>query len=167
VARQSFCGRATFRLKAMSTLASIGLLSIAACSSMDAPVPVTVPTAQTVAGMEPSGTVSLTEKTVGGATIGKGVLSFSGKKYPFNLVGSVIGPGGLSSVSVTGEVYKLDKLADFAGTYAQGSGQELETSGSADLWLENKAGVVMHLTGTQTGATLSLGRDEILIKMAR
>jgi hypothetical protein len=58
-------------------------------------------------------------------------------------------------------IYKLDKLADFAGPYAQGSGQELSTSGSADLWLENKAGVVMHLTGTQTGATLSLGRDEI------
>jgi hypothetical protein len=33
------------------------------------------------------------------------------------------------------------------------------------LWLENKSGVVMHLTGTQAGVTLSLGRDEILSKM--
>jgi hypothetical protein len=134
---------------------------------MSTPVPVTVPTAQTVAGMEPSATVTLTEKTIGGTTIGKGVLSLAGKKYPFELIGSVIGPGGLSSVNVAGDVYKLDKPADFGGAYAQGSGQELETSGAADLWLENKAGVVMHLTGTQTGATLSLGRDEIFIKMAK
>jgi hypothetical protein len=157
--------RATLRLTATSALACVGLLLMAGCSSMNTPVPVTVPTAQTVAGMEPSGTVTLTEKTIGGTTVGKGVLSFGGKKHPFDLIGSVIGPGGLSSVDVTGDVYKLDKLADFGGAYAQGSGQELETSGAADLWLESKAGVVMHLTGTQTGATLSLGRDEIFIKM--
>jgi hypothetical protein len=35
------------------------------------------------------------------------------------------------------------------------------------LWLQNKAGVIMHLTGTQTGVTLSLGRDEIIIEMAK
>ena len=40
-------------------------------------------------------------------------------------------------------------------------------TGASDLWLENKAGVVMHLTGKQTGVTLSRGRDEILIEMAR
>jgi hypothetical protein len=31
----------------------------------------------------------------------------------------------------------------------------------------NKAGVIMHLTGTQTGVTLSLGRDEIIIELAK
>ena len=31
----------------------------------------------------------------------------------------------------------------------------LETTGASDLWLENKAGVVMHLTGKRTGVTLS------------
>ena len=57
---------------------------------------------------------------------------------------------------------------DFPGAYAQGNGQiGLETSGAGDLWLQNKAGVIMHLTGTQTGVTLSLGRDEILIEMAK
>jgi hypothetical protein len=41
----------------------------------------------------------------------------------------------------------------------------LEASGVGDLWLQNKAGLIMHLTGTQTGVTLSLGRDEIIIEM--
>jgi hypothetical protein len=131
-------------------------------------VPTTVPTAQTVAGVAPSGSVTLTEKTVGGVTVGRGVLSYHGKKHPFELVGSVIGPGGLSSVDVTGEIFKLNDIADFAGPYAQGTGQVgLENAGAADLWLENKAGVVMHLTGKQEGATLSLGRDEIIIKMTK
>jgi hypothetical protein len=59
-------------------------------------------------------------------------------------------------------------VSKFPGPYAQGTGAVgLETTGASDLWLENKAGVVMHLTGKQTGVTLSRGRDEILIEMAR
>jgi hypothetical protein len=38
---------------------------------------------------------------------------------------------------------------------------------ASDLWLQNKAGVIMHRTGTQTGVTLSLGRDEIIFEMAK
>ena len=53
------------------------------------------------------------------------------------------------------------------GAYAQGAGAiGLETSGT-DLWLQNKAGVVMHLTGTQTDVTLSLGQDEILFELGK
>ena len=38
---------------------------------------------------------------------------------------------------------------------------------TSDLWLQNKAGVVMHLTGTQTGVTLSLGKDELYIRLGQ
>jgi hypothetical protein len=55
-----------------------------------------------------------------------------------------------------------------AFTYAQGSGQVgLETAGASELWLENKAGAIMHLKGTSSGATLGLGRDEVIIRMSR
>ena len=127
-----------------------------------------MPTAQSIAGVAPSGTVKLTKAFVGGAGIGKGVLNYQGNKYPFRLVGSVIGPGSISKLDVSGDIYKLDDISQFAGAYAQGNGQiGLETSGAGDLWLENKAGVIMHLTGTQTGVTLSLGRNEIIIEMAK
>ena len=136
------------------------------CAS--SPIPTEVPTAQSIAGLSPSGSVKLTEAFVGGAGLGRGVLTFLGKTYPFRLLGSVIGPGSLSKIDVSGDVYKLDDISQFAGPYAQGNGQiGLQTSGVGDLWLENKAGVIMHLTGTQTGVTLSLGRDEVIIELAK
>ena len=141
------------------------LLSLAGCVS--SPIPVKVPTEKSVAGLSPSGTVTLTEAFVGGFVGGEGVLTFQGKKYPFRVIGSVIGPGGASKLVVAGDVYKLNDIAMFEGAYAQGTGKVgLQTSGGSDLWLENKAGVIMHLTGASAGATLSLGRDEIFIQLA-
>ncbi|SDR64289.1 hypothetical protein SAMN05519103_09629 [Rhizobiales bacterium GAS113] len=149
-----------------AVLGTAVLLAVAGCQST--PVPTTVPTAQSIAGQSPAGTVTLTEIFVGGTGVGKGVLAYQGKKYPFRLIGTAIGPGGLSRINAAGEVYKLNDIADFPGPYAQGTGPVgLETAGASDLWLENKAGVIMHLTGTSSGVTLSLGSDEILIKMAK
>ena len=157
------------------TLKSTGLMAaavlfviswLASCAS--SPIPTTVPTAQSIAGLPPSGKVTMDEFFLGGAGVGKGVLSFEGKTYPFRLIGTVIGPGSVSKISVSGDVYKLSDVAQFPGPYAQGTGPAgLETSAVGDLWLQNKAGVIMHLTGTQSGVSLSLGRDEIIIEMAK
>jgi hypothetical protein len=93
-------------------------------------------------------------------------LTYRGKKYLFRLIGKVIGPGSVSTIDAAGEVYKLNSISEFSGPYAQSTGAAgLETSGAGDRWLQNKAGVIMHLAGTQSGVTLSLGRDKILIKM--
>jgi hypothetical protein len=136
----------------------------AGCAS--SPVPTTVPTALSIEGLAPSGTVSLTETFVGGAGVGHGVITYRGKAMPFKLLGTVIGPGSLSRVEVSGDVYKLNNIADFSGVYAQGTGPVgLEDSSTSNLWLQNKAGVIMHLRGKSSGVTLSLGRDEIFIEM--
>ena len=100
----------------------------------------------------------------GGAT-GKGNLNFQGQSYAFQLGGGVTG-GGASDAQVSGEVYGLKNISDFAGLYTQSTGGAgLDRSSTSDLWLRNRAGVVLHLTGTQTGVVLSLGREEILIEM--
>jgi len=155
--------------KCMRRLTIPALIALAAlCGCAMSPVPTEVPNAQTIAGVEPSGHVILTEVFAGGAGVGTGALTFNGKTYPFKMVGTVIGPGAVEKLDVAGEVYKLDNIKQFSGPYVQGTGGiGLETSGKGDLWLENKAGVVMHLTGTQTGAALSLGRDEILIGLQK
>lgn len=139
------------------------LLATAACSSLQAP------TAQSIAGLSPSGTVSITEDFVTGVGGGNGVLSYQGQNYPFKLFGTVLGPGGgLSKITASGEVYKLDGVANFSGRYTQSTGAAgLSTSGADDLWLQNSAGVIMHLHGTSTGAMLTLGRDEIFIRMSQ
>ena len=65
-------------------------------------------------------------------------------------------------------LYKLASVSDFAGRYTQSTGKAgLSTSGGSDLWLENSAGVIMHLEGSSTGAMLTLGKDEIFVRMAQ
>jgi hypothetical protein len=144
-----------------SGLVGISLLGLSACGTMQAP-----PTAQSIAGLTPVGTVTMTETVAAGMTGGSGSLTFQGRSYPFVLIGSVVGPGGASQLDAVGEVYKLNNLSDFEGLYSEGTGQAgLDTSTRADLWLQNEAGVIMHLTGTSEGAVLSMGRSEVEIRL--
>ncbi|MEO3471324.1 hypothetical protein AAFN86_05595 [Roseomonas sp. CAU 1739] len=126
-----------------------------------------VPTERNIAGERPVGTVTLSENFIGGAGAGNGTLTFRGQFYPFRMAGTVVGPGGASRINASGNVYGLTRVEDFAGIYTQGTGRRgLDTASTEDLWLQNSAGVIMHLRGTQMGVTLSLGRDELLIEMA-
>lgn len=147
--------------RAFWSAAALG--GLAACSSVTPPVP----TARSIAGRTPSGTVTIAENFIGGAGAGNGTLSFRGQSYPFRLAGTVVGPGGAARIQASGNVYGLNRVEDFAGIYSQGTGQRgLDTRSTDELWLQNAAGVIMHLRGTQMGVTLSLGRDELLIEMA-
>ena len=94
---------------------------------------------------------------------------YQGRTYPFQVVGTVAGPGGgLEKIAASGPVYQLASVSDFPGRYTQSTGKAgLSSSGGSDLWLENSAGVIMHLQGTSTGAMLTLGKDEIFVRMAQ
>jgi hypothetical protein len=153
--------RTALSLKA--TLAA-AVLAMAGCSEM-----MKAPTAQSVAGMSPSGSVTITEDFLAGLGGGSGSLEFQGRTYPFKVIGTVAGPGGgVEKISASGPVYKLASVGDFAGRYTQSTGKAgFSSSGSSDLWLENNAGVIMHLQGTSSGAMLTLGKDEIFIRMAQ
>ncbi|MDG4596003.1 MAG: DUF1134 domain-containing protein [Candidatus Contendobacter sp.] len=143
-------------------LAGVGLLGLSACGSLQPP-----PTEQSIAGLTPSGAVTLTETVAAGMTGGTGALTFQGRSYPFRVVGTVIGPGGASRTQAVGKVYQLNRLSDFEGTYSEGTGQAgLATSGKTELWMRNQAGVIMHLTGASEGVVLSLGRDEVVVQLA-
>jgi hypothetical protein len=140
------------------------LLAIAGCSGLT-----NTPTAQSIAGLPPSGSVTITEDFVAGLGGGSGALEYQGRTYPFKVLGTVVGPGGgVEKVTASGPVYKLASVADFAGRYTQSTGKAgYSSSGSSDLWLENNAGVIMHLQGTSSGAMLSLGKDEIFVRMGQ
>jgi hypothetical protein len=154
----------TVRVIPLTTFLVAAMLAMAGCSGM-----MNTPTAQSVAGLSPAGNVTITEDFVIGVGGGTGTLEFQGRTYPFKVVGSVAGPGGgLEKISASGPVYKLASVSDFPGRYTQSTGKAgLSSSGSSDLWLENSAGVIMHLEGTSTGAMLTLGKDEIFIRMAQ
>jgi hypothetical protein len=159
---------ARFGFPYAATAAALAAFALSGCNSVSNPIPTEVPTAQSVAGLTPSGKVAMTQVFAGGMGAGSGTLTFKGKTYPFKLLGTVIGPGSISKVTVAGDVYKLDDVSQFSGAWVEGTGAVgLETSQTGDLWLENKAGVVMHLTGTRTGVTLSLGKNELLIELGK
>ena len=138
------------------------VLATAGCSEM-----MNTPTAQSVAGLPPSGNVTITEDFVAGLGGGRGTLEYQGRTYPFKMVGTVARPGGgVEKITASGPVYKLASVANFPGRYTQSTGKAgFSSSGSSDLWLENGSGVIMHLQGTSSGAMLTLGKDEIYIRM--
>src|SRR5215469_16786693 len=85
------------------------VLATVGCSEM-----MKAPTAQSVAGVSPSGSVTITEDFVTGLGGGSGTLEYQGRTYPFKVVGSVAGPGdGLEKITASGPVYKLASVSDF------------------------------------------------------
>jgi hypothetical protein len=140
------------------------LLPLAGCQIP----PSGIPTEASIRGLRPSGTVTITQAFVSGFGAGNGVLTFRGRSYPFTLTGSLIGLGAISTLQASGEVYKLRDVSQFSGTWIQGTGSlAITTKANGELWLENRNGVVMHLTAAQAGLTFSTGRYEIFIQLSQ
>jgi hypothetical protein len=132
-----------------------------------APAPESAP--PTLHGKAPSGFIDMRELQIaylGSAGGGKGTLSFQGQTYPFVIAG--LGGGGIevSTIDASGEVYNLTDLARFPGSYGEGRyGAVVGDASTGDLWLENNAGVVMHLKAKREGLMLSLGADVVDMRM--
>ena len=144
-------------------LASVCFLWLAGCTGGVALGP------DAVKGQTPDGFVEMHEVQaayIGSGSGGGGVLSFRGGQYPFNVGGVGVGGFGLSTIEATGEVYNLRDLGQFPGTYGQARyGFAIGTASAGDLWLQNEAGVIMHLKAKRTGLMLSLGGDAVVISM--
>jgi len=144
-------------------LVSVCVFSVAGCTGSVQLGP------DAVKGKTPDGTVDMQEVQaayIGSGAAGTGVLTFRGKEYKFQVGGVGIGGIGLSTVDAAGEVYNLRDLAQFPGTYGQARyGFALGTSSAGDLWMQNEAGVIMHLKAKRTGLILSLGGDAVVISM--
>jgi hypothetical protein len=124
---------------------------------------------EAVAGLSPDGTVEMSQVQVayiGSGGGGSGTLFYRGRAYPFTVGGLGIGGFGASSLEASGEVYKLRDVAQFAGAYGEARyGFAFGTKSAGDLWLQNEAGVVMHLHAKREGLMLSLGGSAVVITM--
>lgn len=116
-----------------------------------------------------AGTVSIDQVQIafiGSANLGGGTLYFNGQEYDFSISGLGIGGIGASKIEATGEVYNMTDPSQFAGTYGQARyGLVVGDVSTGELWLENNAGVYMHLKAKRQGLMLSLGGDVIYIKL--
>jgi hypothetical protein len=118
--------------------------------------------ATVVAADTPSGKVRIKSKSIAigvGVTWGEGVLTFQGKDYKFKLSGLSVVDLGVSSLSVTGEVYNLTKLEDFNGTYVAASAGVAVAGGVSATAMKNQNGVIMKLTSTQKGLKFTLAPE--------
>src|SRR5262245_16629985 len=124
-----------------------------------------------VKGKPVTGTVEMQEVQaayIGSGSAGTGVLTYRGQQYPFQVAGAGVGGIGLSTINAAGEVYNLNSLSQFPGTYGQARyGFAIGTSSAGDLWMQNEAGVIMHLKAKREGLMLSLGGDAVVIQMAK
>ena len=146
--------------RALLAIGTAALVSLAACANQGG---------GGAQGKPLSGYVRMNEVQaayLGSGSAGNGTLSYRGRSYPFSVGGLGVGGIGVSTIQARGEVYGLQRLGDFPGTYAQGRfGFALGTKSGGDLWLQNGNGVVMHLVAKRTGLMLSLGGDAIVISM--
>jgi hypothetical protein len=145
-------------------LAVFGCISLAACSIP----PSGIPTEASIRGLRPSGTVTMTQVFLSASGVGSGTLTFRGRTYSFTLVGSLLGPGAISNMQASGEVYKLTDVSQFSGPWIQGTGSlAITAKANGEIWLANRNGIIMRLNAAQAGLTFSQGRYELYIQLTQ
>ena len=118
--------------------------------------------------VKPSATVSIKSTSVAigiGVQWGDGVLSFKGKEYKFKIEGLSVIDVGVTKIEATGNVYHLDKAADFAGTFTAASADIALGGGVGATTMKNQNGIVMNLTSTQKGIKLKLAPEGMTVQM--
>ncbi len=117
----------------------------------------------------PSGKMVIDETQVMaliGGTMGGGTLLMGDESFSFKTGGLSLGVSiDVQKIHITGNVYHLDKVKDFAGTYVAAEASATLIKGVGGLWLENKHGVILHLTSSNQGLALSLAAGGLKITM--
>ncbi len=119
---------------------------------------------------KPTATVEITSKSVAigiGITWGDGILTYQGKKYNFSVKGLSIVDLGISKISVAGDVYGLNKLDDFNGTYMSASADIVVGGGPGASIMKNQNDVVIKLKSTQKGLKLKLAPEGVSLTLKK
>ncbi len=103
---------------------------------------------------------------LGSVSWGSGTLEFEGQTRRFRIRGVGVGGIGITRMTARGNVYHLDRMSDFPGAY--GVARVGVVAGNVQMrggiWLQNAAGVQIHLRPERSGVALQVGADGILIE---
>jgi hypothetical protein len=116
----------------------------------------------------PSATLSVEAVSAafdGAVATGKGTLNYQGQVHHFTMAGLGIGGTGLQKVSGTGEVYNLNNLADFAGTYRGVSKGLTLFKGKTQSRVTNEHGVVVYVAAETKGIASDTGARGFEVKL--
>lgn len=143
-------------MKVLSEL-RVGLLAIAALVSA-------VPVANAA-----EGTISIRIVKAGfviGGSVGEGVLTFQGRRYPLSIGGLSYGfTFGASETRFRGTVRNIRRPSDVSGVYAQGGAGAAVGRGAQAVVLTNQNGAVLQLSGEQTGLIVSLDLSGLALSL--
>jgi hypothetical protein len=102
------------------------------------------------------------DKLVGGS--GNGTVVFHGQALPFAIGGLGVDGAAIAVLQTSGEVYRLDNIASFSGTYRRAPADAIPASQSGNgLWLRNEQGTLLHLLVPPQGRMPDIGADGVRI----
>jgi len=149
------------KFKSIAALASSIILLLASCVTQKANDP-------NAPSGPPDATLTLDVSQAsyyGSATAGGGNLRYRGRDYPISVRAVGGGGTGVQTIHASGEVYRLQSLAAFPGTYTgKRSGLTL-FKGKMYERLENDKGTIIYLTGRTSGLASSSGIDKFIIEL--
>jgi len=100
-----------------------------------------------------------------GISWGDGQLHFKGKTYPFALHGLSVADVGIAKIDATGDVYNLQRVQDFPGSYVAVSVGTTVAGGGAVAAMENQNGVRIYVQSSAVGLKLNLSTDGVTIAL--
>jgi hypothetical protein len=116
----------------------------------------------------PDATLKLTKGQVAagvGWSWGGGVLTYKGTSYSFKVSGLSVGDVGITKATAVGDVFHLNKLSDFNGTYSASAAEGTVGAGAGVETLQNENGVVIRLQSTTKGVNFKIALEGMKITL--
>ena len=151
----------------MVSLAACGLL----CGSADAGD--SRSSAPQAEDANPDATLSLTGGGSGsvaagiGYTWGHGRINYGKRSHGFSIRGISPLDAGATAFIAVGEVYHLQKLADFPGKYVAAGTGLIIAGGASAVYFTNEHGVIIKLLATDVGSKFNLRVDGVPVNLKR
>lgn len=103
-----------------------------------------------------------------GGTVGDGTLTCQGRSYPLSIGGLSYGfTFGASSVRLRGVARNVNRVRDIEGVYGAGSAGAAIVRGPQAAVLTNQRGVVLEVSGAQSGVIVNLDLSGMAVSLKR
>jgi hypothetical protein len=143
----------------VAALAAALLLVLAACGTAAPPTQSNI--AQAPGAVELNKSAPNDVPPGGGGT---GTVFFHGTLYHFAIGGLGVEGSAVAIIQTSGEIYQLQEIARFPGTYRQSPSAAISAGqSSGGLWLRNEHATIMHLKVPPQGRLPDLGGDALRI----
>lgn len=119
---------------------------------------------------KPDAVLKISAKAVAvgaGYSWGGGKLTYKGKQYDVAVDGLSVGSVGVTSIDAVGEVYYLKKLEDLNGTYTAAGAAGTIGGGAGALSMKNANGVMIAMTATTKGVSLTLAVSGVTLTLKK